>query len=627
MGINAVRGRGRFRWGCAAALVAALLAGRLGAETLHVPLTHLSIQEALDAARDGDTVLVEPGEYVIFEPLQFNRLHDPRDPKSPPRKDLSLISEGGAELTVLRAKGRHVILFDKGETPASRLEGFLLTGAADSALVTYGSAPVVAGCVFSENEAINGAGAYLLDEPAPSFEACTFTSNQAINGGGVCAVACSVTLRECLFQANTGILGGAVAFFVGGSLRIENCEISDNSALMGGGIWWDDGNMIMVDSRIRRNTASDQGGGLLSWDAEPSTIMRCEIVENSAALGAGIRLGKTPALIEACEIRANTAIDGGAITFLATETTISRSVVSGNRALRRGGALFLEEGARVRLENCEVAGNAAGAGGAASITESTLSLLHATVTANTSLAASAGVFLLEKGSAEVLNSIVFGNSDPLGLNTELEIEHGVKLGGELTVAYSCIEAREQLPGAGNVFADPLFADPGRWTWTGDPEDPTDDEWEDGDLRLLPGSPAIDAASRADALAADLGGNFRPCGAGPDMGAHESGGCAGAEVHYRRGDANADGRADLTDAVFTLNHLFLGGPAPGCARSADVDDSGALNLSDPVYLLNHLFLGGRPPPEPFAECGASAGSSTLDCGEFPACAAAAAGAAR
>ena len=44
-------------------------------------------------------------------------------------------------------------------------------------------------------------------------------------------------------------------------------------------------------------------------------------------------------------------------------------------------------------------------------------------------------------------------------------------------------------------------------------------------------------------------------------------------HFLRGDATADGNLNLTDAVFTLNHLFLGGPAPDCADAADADDNG------------------------------------------------------
>ncbi len=40
------------------------------------------IQPAIDAAEDGDTVLVRSGEYVITESIDFNPLHDPEDPGS-----------------------------------------------------------------------------------------------------------------------------------------------------------------------------------------------------------------------------------------------------------------------------------------------------------------------------------------------------------------------------------------------------------------------------------------------------------------------------------------------------------------------------------------------------------------
>ena len=51
-----------------------------------------SIQPALDAAADGDTVLVSPGEYVIDEPIDFNRGRDPEAPVPRPVKNLVLRS-------------------------------------------------------------------------------------------------------------------------------------------------------------------------------------------------------------------------------------------------------------------------------------------------------------------------------------------------------------------------------------------------------------------------------------------------------------------------------------------------------------------------------------------------------
>jgi hypothetical protein len=82
--------------------------------------------------------------------------------------------------------------------------------------------------------------------------------------------------------------------------------------------------------------------------------------------------------------------------------------------------------------------------------------------------------------------------------------------------------------------------------------------------------------------------------------------------FLRGEANGDGRVDLSDAVSILGYLFLGTIAPACPDAADVDDSGALDLSDAVYLLNHLFLGSRQPPEPYPAPGRDPTSDPLAC---------------
>ena len=73
--------------------------------------------------------------------------------------------------------------------------------------------------------------------------------------------------------------------------------------------------------------------------------------------------------------------------------------------------------------------------------------------------------------------------------------------------------------------------------------------------------------------------------------------------FRRGDSNASGDLNITDGVFVLNYLFLGGPEPPCQDAADSDDNGQLNITDGVRILNYLFLGGPAPPAPGPEtCG-------------------------
>jgi hypothetical protein len=70
--------------------------------------------------------------------------------------------------------------------------------------------------------------------------------------------------------------------------------------------------------------------------------------------------------------------------------------------------------------------------------------------------------------------------------------------------------------------------------------------------------------------------------------------------FKRGDADASGEVDISDAVLVLVHLFEGGPAPSCPDGADANDDGKIDLGDPVATLFFLFAAGTlPPPSPGA----------------------------
>ncbi|MEZ5359893.1 MAG: lectin like domain-containing protein [Candidatus Zixiibacteriota bacterium] len=62
----------------------------------------------------------------------------------------------------------------------------------------------------------------------------------------------------------------------------------------------------------------------------------------------------------------------------------------------------------------------------------------------------------------------------------------------------------------------------------------------------------------------------------------------------RGDANSDGSVNIGDAVYIINYIFKGGPAPNPITNGDSNCDGSCNIGDAVYLVNFIFRGGPAP---------------------------------
>gem|GEM_PF-850975 len=71
-----------------------------------------------------------------------------------------------------------------------------------------------------------------------------------------------------------------------------------------------------------------------------------------------------------------------------------------------------------------------------------------------------------------------------------------------------------------------------------------------------------------------------------------------EPQYLCGDADGSGEVDIDDAVFLINYIFAGGPAPDPVEVGDADCSGEIDIDDVTYLIAFIFSGG---PEPCADC--------------------------
>ncbi len=76
--------------------------------------------------------------------------------------------------------------------------------------------------------------------------------------------------------------------------------------------------------------------------------------------------------------------------------------------------------------------------------------------------------------------------------------------------------------------------------------------------------------------------------------------------FIRGDCNDDGIVNIADAVWTLNELFLAGPASVCPDACDSNADGMVDATDASYTLNFRFLDGPPPSAPFPDCDADGG---------------------
>jgi len=73
--------------------------------------------------------------------------------------------------------------------------------------------------------------------------------------------------------------------------------------------------------------------------------------------------------------------------------------------------------------------------------------------------------------------------------------------------------------------------------------------------------------------------------------------------YQLGNCNGDRELipDITDAIFLLGYLFLGGEKPPCEAACDANSDASADLSDAVSLLAFLFQGGPAPEPPYPAC--------------------------
>ena len=372
--------------------------------------------------------------------------------------------------------------------------------------------------MITSNSAIaRGGGGIYFEYSSSIVKNCIIKDNSATGdsrlcgGGGIFCEMSHVTIINSHIEQNSANSGGGVYCHLSSSLTINNCTISNNLAKAegswgtdrsyGGGVCCHESSSLTITgSTISDNIAEvgdSAGGGVYGRDSK-LTIDNCTITGNTVkgdwnSKGGGIYCEQGSSIIAKCKINNNSATEGGGIACEQSSPIITGSIISGNFGPDRykfgGGGIYCDDSSPT-IANCTIIGNSF-----------------------------FGLYCHD-GSTNVTNSILYYN----GRDGRNQIDGP----GYVNVNYSDVQTHKPSyppwPGEGNINADPCFIESGYWDANGTPYTWEDDFWVEGNYRLLPTSPCIDAGCPTSYLldTTDLDGNPRIVNGRIDMGAYEAG---------------------------------------------------------------------------------------------------------
>ena len=525
------------------------------------------------------------------------------------------------------------------------------------------STSVLDGFTISDGKAANvtpsNGGGMLVRQGSPQITRCTFRKNSAGFGAGLYNQVASPVVTDCVFDGNTGNWGAGMNNDEGSNPEINGCMFSENFAQQGGAMYNFRGSIPLVTGcEFDRNTAHSWGGAMVNSLGSNARLSGCTFRRNRSFTGGAISNFRAAPVIDGCRFSRNEARTfGGAVSNdPESQPSLSDCIFIGNEAIWGGGVFNLSS--QVAVFACEFIGNSARRGGGLynwrsdvsavdcafsgnhvergdggafyNGEESHSTLVNCTVTQNRTLLLGEGGGLFNKADStlRVTNCIVWGNTTGDGNDHGEAAQIAGETGAQMLVTYSCIQDDDpdddSIPfggeANGNIDDDPLFVDPlGPDGVAGT---------EDDDLRLMAGSPCIDAGDNeavpADALDLDGDGDVDEpvpldldnlprfvddrrtddTGLGEcrivDMGAFEfQGRMVPPQVVvlcHRVGGDGEEGRMIFVPEEAVAEHLAHGdrlGPCNGCGMRlmGDLNGDGALDGNDVSSFVDLLL--GRP----------------------------------
>ncbi len=390
-----------------------ILVGAAAAGTLYVaetgddgndgstwPLAKRSIQGAVNAAGDGDVILVSNGTYTAAV-----------DPVVSISKSVDIRGVNGPGVTIIDGENarRCVYVYSSTAGGPVYMSGFAIRNgsAADGAGVYKGAYRdfYLSNCVIHANNSFaNGSGIYkasILSQMVVSD--CIVSNNLAGGyGGGAYSSYARLFMYDCEIVNNTSTNGGGGIYGTssadpGTIFELHGCRIVNNSSVSnaGGGINFSGragGTGVVNNCVVAFNHASNAGGGIYhrGWPGD-LFITNCIIRGNDADYasgyaGAGLRISG-PGRMTGCLIAGNKATAVGGY----------------------GGGLALETGANVfEVNNCTIVSNSTmdnrGGGLAAPATVAACTIRNTIIFHNTSDGADRSNVFVVAGSG-----IVFTN--------------------------------------------------------------------------------------------------------------------------------------------------------------------------------------------------------------------------